>query len=292
MRIRKSLKTITSLPKLTTLLLLFAFNLAYAGGIDSEKILEEGKMLYRLERASWLATDLFLADYPELRDSVGGYISYEVLGNKVNTIFYSTSNPNDILLTLQFSSLLDISLLTTNDKKHQATKLENDLIAMRLDAVKRVSENKDEFYSFYKNATLNFIPVIGKKYRKVIVITAYNVDGKIALGNDYALHYNKKNKFKKQEKIHNSLLSFPVNSKEEGNKMVSTTHSHVISPIINATDICTLLLYKDFVEWKTHYVLSKDYISIFNLEKETLFVMKREVWEKIMKDQEERHPEE
>ncbi len=50
-------------------------------------------------------------------------------------------------------------------------------------------------------------------------------------------------------------------------------HSHVISDLINPTDICTLLLYKEFVDWKTHYVMSKKFVSIFDLEKETLSVI-------------------
>ena len=41
------------------------------------------------------------------------------------------------------------------------------------------------------------------------------------------------------------------------------------------------ILYKDFVEWKQHIVISKKEVSIFDLEKELLFTMKRKVWDKI-----------
>jgi hypothetical protein len=53
---------------------------------------------------------------------------------------------------------------------------------------------------------------------------------------------------------------------------------------LDANNICTLLLYKEFVEWKTHYVLSKDYVAIFDLDKETLVVMTRKECEKLSND--------
>jgi len=34
-----------------------------------------------------------------------------------------------------------------------------------------------------------------------------------------------------------------------------------------------LLLHKDYVEWKQHYVMGKKYVSIFDMEKETLAVL-------------------
>ena len=274
------------------ILFFFSFNLAYAGGIDSEKILEEGKMLYRLERASWIATDLFIADYPELRDSVGGYVSYEIPGNKVNTIFFSRTNPSIVLLRFHFSSLLEMQLLNTDAEPTAATQIENDLIAIRHDAYQRVIKNEGDFFSFYENTTLNIIPVIQGKKRRVIIVTASNVENEIALGNDYVLNYSKKNKFKSQEKIHNSLIRFAYGSTKEDEEITTTMHSHVLFPAINSTDICTLLLYKNFLTWKQHYVISKAYVSIFDMEKETLFLMKREAWDRIMADQKERHPEE
>ena len=284
MEIRKNLRTIKFIRKITTLFLLFAFNFAYAGGVDSDKILEEGKLLYRLERASWIATDLFVADFSELRDSVGGYVSYQIPGNKVNTIFFSRNNPNRILLRFHFSSLLEMHLLNTDVEPTPATETENDLIAIRHDAYQRIKKNEDNFFSFYENTTLNIISVIQGKKKRVIIVTASNVENEIALGNDYVLNYSKKNKFKSQEKIHNSLIRFAYGSTKEDEEITTTMHSHVLSPAINSTDICTLLLYKNFLTWKQHYVISKEFVSIFDIEKETLFLMKRKAWDRMNKN--------
>ena len=43
---------------------------------DSEAILQEGKLLYRLEKAAWYSTDHFLANFQDKRNSIGGYLSY------------------------------------------------------------------------------------------------------------------------------------------------------------------------------------------------------------------------
>jgi hypothetical protein len=82
-------------------------------------------------------------------------------------------------------------------------------------------------------------------------------------------------------KIHNSILQFPYNSGDKENKMVETFHSHIVTEYISSTDICTLLLYKNYVEWNKHIVMNKKEVSIFDMEKETLFTMKRKAWERI-----------
>jgi len=110
----------------------------------------------------------------------------------------------------------------------------------------------------------------------------------VLIGNDYLLTYNKKNKLKKKEKLHNSLLEFPYKfeegDKNEGDKkMEMTIHSHIVTDLITETDICTLLLYKDFVEWDHHLVMSKKYVSIFDLKEESLQVMKTKDWKKLAK---------
>ena len=93
--------------------------------------------------------------------------------------------------------------------------------------------------------------------------------------------YNKNNKFKGKEKIHNSIIQLESRSNKPKIKFEQTIHSHVLSDYINSTDICTLLLYKDYVEWKKHIVISKKQVSIFDLEKESLFTMTRKAWDKV-----------
>ena len=114
-------------------------------------------------------------------------------------------------------------------------------------------------------------------------MTGPKVSNIVVIGNDYVLTYDKKNKFAKKEKIHNSMLKYPYKSDDSEDKMSATIHSHILSDYITSTDICTLLLYKDFIEWEKHYVVSKKYVSIFDLKTEQLIVITKEAWDKINK---------
>jgi hypothetical protein len=68
-------------------------------------------------------------------------------------------------------------------------------------------------------------------------------------------------------------------------------HSHLpeTGDYITATDICTLMLYEKFAKWKTHNVVSKKYLNIWNCETDQLTVISMEAVDKINKDQEKRN---
>jgi hypothetical protein len=67
-------------------------------------------------------------------------------------------------------------------------------------------------------------------------------------------------------------------------------HNHLpeTGEYITATDICTLMLYSKFAKWKTHNVVSKKYLNMWNCETNTLTVIPMDTVEKINKDQEKR----
>ncbi|MGS2761209.1 hypothetical protein [Sinomicrobium sp. M5D2P9] len=255
--------------------------ITFAQNKETDKILEEGKLLYRLEKGSWYGTDDMLARFSTKKDSIGGYLSYETSDNKINTIFFSRFNPNKILIRYQFNNIPKPEPINIDTLHQDATKLEKDLIAIRQDAGNRTMKNADSFFSFYENTSLNIIPVINADEKKVFVLTGPQISGVVIIGNDYILNYDKNNNFRNKSKIHNSLLQFPYKSENEKNSLKTTYHSHIITEYISSTDICTFLLYRDYVEWKQHIVISKKEVSIFDLENETLVTMKKKNWEKM-----------
>jgi len=265
---------------LTTLIIVFTI-ISFSFGQKTEKILEEGKLLYRLEKASWNGTDFFLEKFSHKINDVGGYLSYLDENNQLINIFFKRDNPLHILVRFEFENLHQKNPIRIDTLNHIATQQEADLIAIRQDANEKISENKDAFFSFYDNTSLNLIPLIHKGEKRVFILTGPKVSNVVIIGNDYLLTYNNKNKLVKKEKLHNSLLQFLYKSDDPENKMESTVHSHILSSYITSTDICTLLLYKDYVEWNQHYVISKKYVSIFDLEKENLVVITRKAWDKI-----------
>ncbi|MEJ6792633.1 MAG: hypothetical protein QNK89_07890 [Lacinutrix sp.] len=268
--------------KIILLILVFiSFNMYSQNTKQVDEILNEGKLLYRLEKGSWYGTDDFLTRFSDKKDSIGGYLSYENKESKINTIFYSRFNNSKILVRYTFDSLTQTKPIKVDVTNLKILDLEKDLIALRKDAQNRAAKNTDSFFSFYNNTVLNFIPVITEKERKVFVITGPQISGIVLLGNDYLLKYNNKNKLKTKEKIHNSIIQLPYTSEDKNKPTVATLHSHIVSEYINSTDICTLLLYKKYVDWKTHYILGKKYVSIFNLEEESLVIITLKAWNKM-----------
>jgi|SRR5690554_373609 len=268
--------------KITLIFLILCNIVTYGQNKETKKILEEGKLLYRLEKGSWYGTDHLLERFQTKRDSIGGYISYEGSSGEIYTVFFSRFNIDEILVRYQFDSVPQPNPTKVDVLNRASTQLEKDLITMYLDARERVFDNNDSFFTFYENTSLNFIPLIINNEKRVFILTAPQVTGIVIIGNDYILNYDKRNNFKTKSKIHNSILQFPYQSDDKENPIETTMHSHVIDSYISSTDICTFLLYKDFVEWKQHLVISDKEVSIFNLENESLLIMKRKDWEEII----------
>jgi hypothetical protein len=45
-------------------------------------------------------------------------------------------------------------------------------------------------------------------------------------------------------------------------------------------------MYKEFVEWEQHIVMNDKQVSLFDLERESLFTLTREAWERIYSNDE------
>lgn len=261
---------------LVTIILLFISICGYSTEPDGAKALALGKKMFRLEKASWSSTDHFLAAYPGRVDSIGGYLSYMADDGYVYSIFYSRFDSSNILARYKFDGLPGKMPKSVDIDECRATELELSLIMMRQDALKQVLGSVDGFFSYYENTSFNFIPIIEKNTRVVYIVTAPREHGYVLLGNDYKLTYNRKYKLKKKEKLHNTIIKLPY-SNEKG-KIETTMYSHVLSEIIDPTDICTLLLYRELVDWDKHIVLGKRFVSIFDMTKEKITVMDRETY--------------
>ena len=242
--------------------------------------MEEGKNLFYLEKSAWYGTDYFLKNFPNRKNEIGGYLSYRLENQMVN-IFYGREDKSKILARIFFDLPPKENPMSVDTLNTMASNLERELIMMRENTLEIVNSDKENFFSHYKNTSYNIIPMISGAERKVYIITGAQVSGVVVLGNDYLLTFDKKGKLKKKEKIHNSIIELPIADKE-GNFSVNSIHSHVNSKYIDPTDICTLLLFKDYVKWEQHTVIGKKYVSIFDLKKEELVILKFKDWEKIM----------
>lgn len=251
---------------------------------ESDAIVEEGKLLYRLERTSWLATDILVENYPNLND-VGGYFSYPE-GEKNKCVFYSRAKEPKVLYVVEFSEDFNPSKVITEDNERSFSNLELDLFTIRNTTVDLV-QSGDDLFKFYENTNYNFIPLIKGKEKKVYILTGPKQNGVIILGNDYLIEFDKRNRVKDKRNLHNNIQVFEYG--EEGSVGAVHSHNATTGDYITATDICTLMLYAEYAGWEQHTVVSQKYMNIWNCKTNSLIVIPNKSVKKIVEDQEERN---
>ena len=255
---------------------------------EAQPIVAEGKQLYKSEMASWYGTDVFLASFKE-KEKVGGYFSYSE--NEVSKcIFFSKTDKPNVIGTISFDSTYNVKTANLDLTERALTAHETDLFAIRKITLAKI--NSDTLFKTYKNTNLNIIPLITKTEKKVYVLTGAEQSGVVIFGNDYLLTFDKDNNLVSKKQLHKNIIPIYYGGKEEeGKEVEGTMHSHLpeTGEFITATDICTLMLYEKFAKWKTHNVVSKKYLNVWDCETNELNVISMDAIEKINKDQEKRN---
>ena len=255
---------------------------------QAQPIVAEGKLLYKSEMASWYGTDLFLEIYKD-RENIGGYFSYT--DDEVSKcIFFSKADQPKVIGTIFFDNTFEIKSAKTDLTERDFTTNENDLYTIREIALSEIKS--DTLFKTYKNTNLNLIPLINGNERKVYVLTGPQQSGVVIIGNDYLLTFDKDNKLTLKKQLHKNIIPIYYGGKEEEGKQIEgAMHTHLpeTGDFITATDICTLMLYGKFAKWKTHNVISKKYLNIWNCQTDQLTVISMDAVEKLNKDQEKRN---
>lgn len=239
----------------------------------------EGMMLYRLEKASWHGTDLFLEKYP-YRDNVGGYFSY-MDQDTPKCIFVAKTSDPQVIGTIIFNKDFDLEQAKVIMTGRALTPIEQDIFELRKAAFDAMKTEAFKM-SYFKNTNPNIIPVVRGKDRKVYILTGPTNEGVIILGNDYLLDFDAKNKLKSAKQLHKNLIPLEYEKGTEGAVSIHN-HSPETGDFITATDICTLMLYSDIAGWKQHYTISKKYCSIWDVKKQTLIIITTDAMKKILK---------
>lgn len=277
--------------RLATILLIFLSLHAFGQDSPTEQaqpIVAEGKQLFKSEMASWYGTDLFLESYKD-RANIGGYFSYSDNGD-AKCIFFSKTDKPKVIGTISFDSTYNTKTATTDLNERDFTANEGDLHIIRKIALATI--NSDTLFKTYKNTNLNLIPLIHGGEKKVYLLTGPTQKGVVIFGNDYLLTFDKENNLVTKRQLHKNII--PINyggKEEEGKEIEGTMHSHLpeTGDFVTATDICTLMLYEKFTNWKQHNVVSKSYLNIWNCLTDQLTVIPMATIDKINKDQEKRN---
>ncbi len=239
-------------------------------------ILEEGKLLYKSEMASWYGTDIFLEKYKD-QGNIGGYFSYTDNG-VAKCLFFSKENNPKVIGTIEFDSIYNVNTAKVDLAVKEFTPHEKDLYSIRQSALNEI--NSDTLFTRYENTNFNIIPIIRGKEKKVYILTGPSISGVVIFGNDYLITFDKKNKVVSKKRLHKNIIPIEYNSKTED---MEAMHSHLpeTGEFMTATDICTILLYEKIAKMKSHTVVSKEYMNIWNCKTDELNVIPMETIRKI-----------
>ena len=245
-----------------------------------EKVLAEAWLLYNSEKASWHGTDLFFERFPQKEGRIGGYFSYSEEKVHKCVFFDNDENPN-VLATIAFDDNFIPEAASVDTISRKLTILEKDLFIIRQKAFEEIKT--DTLFKFYKNTNPNLIPLITGKEKKVYILTGPTVNGVVVFGNDYLLEFDKKNNLSSKKALHKNIIPIEYNEETEG---ATTIHNHQESTgdLITATDVCTLMLYGTYTNWKSHIVMSKNNVCIWDCSTSQLVVLTRDAWQKMYGD--------
>ncbi|WP_106793440.1 hypothetical protein [Aquimarina sp. Aq78] len=265
---------------LIVLNLLIWNNISY--GQTEDKVLAEAYLLYNSEKASWNGTDIFLERFPEKRNLIGGYFSYSE-NDSHNCIFFDQNEIPEVLAKITFDESFNVTKAVVDTVKRKFNNYEMDLFQIRKNALAEINTDNDLFKQ-YNNTNLNPIPIISGKDKKVFVLTGPTISGVVVLGNDYLLTFDKNNNLKEKKSLHKNIIPIEYDDKT---KDAVTMHSHLKTTgnLITSTDLCTIMLYEKYANWKQHIVISKKNVSLWDCKKDKLVVMTRKAWEKISEHQ-------
>jgi len=271
----------------TTTLLLFPLLMQGQTNLSktTNAIVEEGKLLYRLESANWYGTGLVLKalNNPDL---VGGFFSYPN-NDSVTCVYYSKDVKPLVLFTVTFDSTYITKNAKTDVRKRAFSKTESTLYQLRVKTL--ALYQSDPFFKKYKKTNTSVLPLVKNGIRKVYIITESLNNNNVILGNDYLLTFDSKNVLKSKKSLHKNIIL--LDYKQSGNKEEQESlHSHTAETgdYITATDICILMLYKKYTKWKQHTVVSTKYVSIWNFKTDMLTVLPRKAVEKALKSNAEK----
>jgi hypothetical protein len=239
----------------------------------AQPIVAEGKLLYQSEMASWYGTDLFL-EANKNADNIGGYFSY-TNSNKSTCVFFSTSEKPKVIGTIQFDSTYNTNTAIVNLSEREFEPSEMELYLIRQKALLEIKS--DTLFKTYSNTSLNLIPLIYGKEKKVYILTGPKNSGVVIFGNDYLITFDNENNVISKKQLHMTII--PVyygNEKQTSDgKPFGSVHNHLpeTGEFITATDICTLMLYEKFAKWEQHLVISEKYMNIWDCKRNSLVVI-------------------
>jgi len=234
----------------------------------ADSILEEGRMLYHIELADRNSELELNQKYS--KEEVKHRLSYTD-GRSIYTLFF-TEKGKHVRFEFTYPGLTKPSEYEIAGTKRKPSKLEKRLFKCLVKTENAIATDT----TFIK-------PFPNFSHRKIFVVQHGKITGYVfpnsilkhvvPFGNDFQFHFSRKGKLKSIDKQHTKFLLVESNPQlEDDEQVVSGAHGHSnnYSPFMTATDVCTLLLYKQYLAWNQHVVVHDRYVSFFDLTRESL----------------------
>lgn len=255
------------------------------------EILREGLALYQSERASWEATDLFMARNPA-PDSFNDYLTYTV-ADSVRTVFVrtesATSTPSVVSsYTFPAADIRSASAHFAGNRAATASETQWWKALQAVRAEMQTHQRLGNSYTVPASCNLNVVLLTAAAGGwRAYLLPGSKEAGLLPIGNDYLLTLDAGGEVKKAERLHNSFI--PMRRPEADTiTMEGTVHTHLPAhPFITPTDICSLLLYEGLGLGKQHLIIGPAYVSVFETGTDSpqLNIIPRKTFEKIQRSQ-------
>ena len=218
--------------------------------VKLDSVLAEAHILYKYEKAAWIATDLSL-EKSEIITNFGSYFIYQE-NELIKAIIIDKKNQFCIAEYIFENDFSKPKQIIT--EKRTLSNIELNLIKVRNRITENLSDRKYEISipNGY-NPNLIMLPW-GEKFKMYMIMGTTQRDV-IPFGNDYLFVCNKDGEIETWTKFHSRLI--PGYTKIAGAKVNELTHSHLhTTALITATDICTFMLYAPLYDIKSFSVYS------------------------------------
>jgi len=231
-------------------------------------ILFEGIELYRNERASWISTDSVPEPDKEL---VNGYFTYSNGENYIS--IYVDKTDKKALYKFIFQPVGSLELKLTEIKKNiPLTETELNILKVRKKA-HGLSSMWYQQFGYTQIVNPNIIIHRTSPGFVVYVIPGAKQNGLLPMGGDLRMTFKKDGELNKIDAIHNNLIPFETETPEE---IAYLAHEHLGKRLdkeyMTPTDVCTLLLYRDFLKGEKHLSVHKKFISEFYYNEPRLII--------------------
>lgn len=218
--------------------------------IKSDSILKESRLLYRLEKAAWISTDIAFQK-SELIETVGGMVSY-IDEDQVISL-YCDQNNEYVLAEYIFKNVNESPIKESYLKRKLSSKEQN-ILAAKNKFIDQISTTDYELM-IYDGFSPNITQLESESGYKFYITTGAQENDVIPFGNDVLFWTDVTGKILTHQKFHKSFI--PGYTKYNDSIITSMSHSHVKDyPYISATDISTFRLYAPFSVVKSFNVLS------------------------------------